>query len=449
MNFLQLFREYIKKENLFDSRNGLLLAVSGGMDSAVLCELMQQAGFDFEIAHCNFQLRGKESERDEDFVIQLGEKYGKKVLVKRFETQQYALEKKISIQAAARELRYEWFSQWDPRKQNRIVTAHHLDDNVETLLMNFFRGTGISGLRAILPMQGRIVRPLLFAKKIEISQFAEAHELRWVEDSSNETDKYARNYFRHQVIPLVQKIYPQAIHNLQGNLERFRDIEELYLQSIHRLKKGLYKRMGEEIHIPVLKLRKLSPLRSIVYEILNEFGFTSSQVGELMGLLESETGKYIQSGTHRILKNRNWLIISPVQGGISQTILIEETDKSVIFEQGILDIGVMPFLSDLDLAGGQLPAASHIAYLDADQIKFPLLLRKWKQGDYFYPLGMRKKKKLGRFFIDNKYSQTQKEKAWIVEMNKKIIWIVGSRIDDRFKITALTKRILELKARVT
>jgi tRNA(Ile)-lysidine synthase len=449
MSFLQLFRDYIKKENLFDSNNGLLLAVSGGVDSSVLCELLHQAGFDFEIAHCNFQLRGKESERDEEFVIQLGAKYGKKVLVRRFDTLKYSAEKKISIQVAAREQRYQWFNQWDPEKQNRILTAHHLDDNVETLLMNFFRGTGISGLRAILPRQGRIVRPLLFAKKEEIIQFAKANDLQWVEDGSNETDKYARNYFRHQVIPLVQKIYREGIHNLQDNLERFRDIEELYQQSIRRHKKELYTRIGDEIHIPVLKLKKLIPLRSIVYEIISEFNFTSSQVGELIGLIESETGKYIQSATHRIIKDRNWFIISPVQAGLSHTILIEETDQSVIFENGILNMGVIPFPSTEDRPASQLPAASHFAHLDADQINFPLLLRKWKQGDYFYPLGMRKKKKIGRFFIDNKYSQTQKEKAWILEMNKKIIWIVGSRIDDRFKITPQTKRVLELKVRMT
>ena len=449
MSFLQLFRDYIRKENLFDSNNGLLLALSGGMDSSVLCELIHQAGFDFEIAHCNFQLRGKESDRDEEFVMELGAKYGKKLLVKRFDTEKYAADKKISIQVAAREQRYEWFNQWDPGKENRILTAHHLDDNVETLLMNFFKGTGISGLRAILPRQGRIVRPLLFAKKEEIHQFAKANDLKWVEDSSNATDKYSRNYFRHQVIPLVQKIYPEAINNLQGNLVRFRDMEELYQQSISRYKKQLYTRMGDEIHIPVLKLKKLTPLHSIVYEIISEFNFASSQVGELIGLMESETGKYIQSATHRIIKNRNWFIISPLQAGLSQNILIEETEKSVIFENGILHIEILAQSSGGDGQRSRHPAASHIAHLDADQIKFPLLLRKWKQGDYFYPLGMRKKKKIGRFFIDNKFSQTQKEKAWIIEMNKKIIWIVGSRIDDRFKITALTKRILELKARMT
>jgi tRNA(Ile)-lysidine synthase len=455
MSLLQKFQEFIGNENLFSSKDKLLLAVSGGLDSVVLCELCYQAGFDFIIVHCNFQLRNEESERDEKFVQQLAEKYNKEFLVGKFDTKNYAMQKKISIQVAARELRYNWFfsivgrlpmtydrinnESTNDQRPTAILTAHHQDDNIETILMNFFKGTGIAGLRGILPKQEKIIRPLLFAKKEELKQFALENNLSWVEDSSNESDKYSRNFFRHQVIPLVRKIYPAAIDNLADNIDRFRDIELLYYQSINQHKKNLLEQKGDEIHIPVLKLKKSPPLNTIIFEIIEEYHFSAKQVEEVVNLLDSESGKFIQSSSHRILKNRNWLIISPNQNKSSQTILIEEKEKLIVFEKGNLHITIIP------AANFQPPTVNSIAFLDAATINFPLLLRKWKQGDYFYPLGMTKKKKLNRFFIDNKLSQTEKEKTWVVEMNKKIIWVVGLRIDNRFKITPNTKQALRME----
>ena len=214
MDLLQAFRDFIAKERLFSAGDRLLLAVSGGLDSVVLCELMHRAALDFSIAHCNFQLRGAESERDEVFVGQLSQRYGVRVYTERFDTEIYAASNKVSIQVAARELRYRWFEEivdsW-AQPAALIITAHHLDDNTETLLMNFFKGTGIAGLRAMLPRQGRIVRPLLFATRAMLQQYAVDQGLEWVEDSSNLSDKYTRNFFRHQVIPLVQKVYPAVL----------------------------------------------------------------------------------------------------------------------------------------------------------------------------------------------------------------------------------------------
>ena len=471
MSLLQCFREFISKENLFSSKDTLLLAVSGGIDSVVLCELCQQAGYDFIIAHCNFQLRGQESERDEHFVGGLAEKYGKPLLVKKFDTAQYAAANKVSIQVAARELRYTWFfdlldreasgvsreasdvsretpdvrhqtsdiSSHVSRLTSHVVTAHHLDDNIETMLMNFFKGSGIAGLRGMLPKQGKIVRPLLFAAKETIQQFSEAHQLEWVEDSSNQSDKYTRNYFRNQLIPLVKNSFPEAAQNLAGNLQRFRDIEILYHQSVDLHKKKLLEYKGNEVHIPVLKLQKTVPLLSVVYEIIKEYNFTADQSAEVVGLLESETGRYIQSATHRIIKNRQWLIIAPVKNKEAANILIEMPGK-LEFEMGNLELDLMPDLQ------AKIPTVATVAFLDAGKIKFPLLLRRWKTGDYFYPLGMRKKKKLSRFFIDQKLSKTDKEKVWVLEMDKKIIWIIGHRIDDRFKITDATKQVLQIKS---
>jgi tRNA(Ile)-lysidine synthase len=468
MDLLQAFRDFIAKERLFSAGDHLLLAVSGGLDSVVLCELMhrlrlrqasdgREAAPDFSIAHCNFQLRGAESERDEAFVGQLGKRYGVEVYAGRFDTATYAASNKVSIQVAARELRYGWFESivgsWV--QPAFIVTAHHLDDNTETLLMNFFKGTGIAGLRAMLPRQGRIVRPLLFATRAMLQQYAVDQGLEWVEDSSNLSDKYTRNFFRHQVIPLVQQAYPAAVQNLADNINRFREIEWIYRRSIEQQKKKLLEYKGNEVHIPVLKLQRSEPLTTLVYEIMAPFGFSAQQTPEVIRLLDSPSGKYVHSATHRVLRHRKWLIISPRDTTEAVTIVVEPDDIEVVYEQGRLHLKELS-LSDVPdeilspsptvaASRGRTPA-SPIAWLDAADIEFPLLLRKWRPGDYFYPLGMRKKKKLARFFIDNKLSLAEKEKIWVVEMNKKIIWIVGLRIDDRYRITTATRQVLKIES---
>ncbi len=282
------FQSYITKElHLHPLNVKLLLAVSGGVDSVVLTDLFYKSGFEFIIAHCNFQLRGEESERDEAFVRLLGEKYGKEVLVKRFDTRQYASQNKLSVQAAARELRYTWFNEIMNREplivrtemhdqasqvshftSHAIVTAHNANDNIETLLFNFFRGTGIAGLHGILPMQGKVVHPLLFAKREEIVDYAKRNELSWVEDSSNISDKYTRNFFRLLLIPALKEVFPNVEDNLLHNIERFKDVEVLYQQTINNHKTKLIEQKGNELHIPVLKLKKAQPLNSIIWEII-------------------------------------------------------------------------------------------------------------------------------------------------------------------------------------
>ncbi len=465
------------------------MAVSGGLDSVVLCELCKQAGYSFLIAHCNFKLRGAESERDAAFVQQLAHKYNVPFLVKEFETEAHAESNKLSIQEAARELRYTWFEEllvgirksevggqqpetairemrdvkpgtWNPETEtgtgqsgdpeiekpihhtpftiHHLLTAHHLDDNIETMLMHFFRGTGVHGLRGMLPKQGHIVRPLLFARKQELQQFATENNLQWVEDSSNALDKYSRNYFRHQLIPLVQKIFPEAENNLAANLRRFAEMELLYEQAVAQHKKKLLEYKGQEVHIPVLKLQQSQPLHTIVYEIIKDFGFSPAQAEEVIRLLGSESGRYVQSATHRIIKNRRWLIIAPAESEEAQTIVIDDEENKIVFENGTLAFE--------QLAGKQVQISNDpsSAFIDQSTIQFPLLLRKWKKGDYFYPLGLRKKKKLARFFIDQKLSLTDKEKVWVLESNKKIVWVVGLRIDDRFKITDATKQVVKI-----
>jgi len=440
MDLLFQFNQFIKAENLFQKKDRLLLAVSGGVDSVVLCELCYRSGYDFVVAHCNFQLRNKESERDEVFVRSLGKKYGVEVLVKRFETKSIATVEKKSIETAARDLRYHWFHELlSGQGENRasyILTAHHADDNIETVTMNFFRGTGITGLRGILSKQGKIIRPLLFVRRFEIEQFAADKSLDFVADSSNLENNYTRNQFRNQIIPLVKNSFPGAENNILKNIQRFKEVEIIYQYFIQRLKKQLLEQKGNEIHIPVLKLLKIKPLATVVYEVIKNFDFTAHQTNEVIGLLKSETGKYVESTSHRIIKNRNWLIISPVQTKAAQNILIEEGNKNISFQQGVLNI------EKHQAFNFKLHASNLIAQVDAAEIRFPVLLRKWKQGDYFYPLGMTKKKKLSRFFIDQKLSLTDKENTWVLEMDKKIIWVVGMRIDNRYKISPQTKNIL-------
>ncbi len=459
MNLLKEFEQYIKQQNLFNTKDKLLLAVSGGVDSVVLCELCRRAGFNFFIAHCNFQLRAAESERDENFVRELGKKYAVEVFVKKFDTEKYAADNKCSIQVAARELRYAWFDEILNDVKNNFVsktgkqpatvvwllTAHHANDNIETLLLNFFKGTGISGLHGILPKQKNICRPLLFAKKETLLAFANENQLPFVEDSSNASNKYARNYFRNELIPGLQKVFPQVEENLLDNIERLSEIEVAYLQFINQQKKGLMENKGNEVHIPVLKLLKAKPLKSIMFEIIKDFGFTAHQTGEVIGLLTSESGKYIPSASHRIIKNRNWLIISPNKSTEAINILVEETSKKIKFQPGTISFDIITS----DKFSGHIQTANYIAQLDAGEIKFPLLLRKWKAGDYFYPLGMNRKKKLSRFFIDQKLSITQKENTWVLEMDKKIIWVVGMRIDNRFKVKSNTKKILQVTLAVS
>jgi tRNA(Ile)-lysidine synthase len=439
MELLQEFLQYIKTKNLFLPKDKLLLAVSGGVDSVVLCELCKQAGFDFAIAHCNFKLRAMASDTDEAFVQNLATINNAAFYVKRFDTTAIAAAKKKSIEETARDLRYNWFETLRVENEFKyILTAHQADDNIETVLMNFFRGTGIKGLRGILSKQGNILRPLLFARRNQLEAFAAINQLTFVTDHTNAENEYTRNYFRNIVLPMVSQRYPEAKENILKNIERFTETALLYRQSVDMHITNLVEKKDNEIHIPVLKLLKTIPLTTVVYEIINEYGFTAHQADEVIALLQSETGKYIRSATHRIIKNRNWLIIAPLQNTEAQNILIENNDIPVIFEGGELHF------KKHAIQKGSLPADSNIALLNAAAITFPLLLRKWKQGDYFYPLGMQKKKKLNRFLTDQKLSLLQKEKTWVIEMDKKIIWVVGMRIDDRFKISTSSADLLQI-----
>ena len=444
MELLQNFLAYVIKENLFAKKDHLLIAVSGGADSTVLCALCAAANFSFSLAHCNFQLRGEESDRDELFVKKLSEKYNVKLFLKTFDTVFQAKLNKTSIEETARNLRYDWFKQLlhDSKATDNpfsfLLTAHHADDNVETVMMNFFRGTGIKGLKGILAKQQQIVRPLLFAKRKDIEEYAFTNQVEYITDSSNASNDYTRNLFRNEILPLIEKVYPEALNNVLRNIKRFAAVEYLYDESIVQIKQNLIEKKGDEIHIPVLKLLKSKPLQTVIYEIIKDAGFTALQVNEVEKLLHSDSGKYIKSASHIILINRKWLIISPVTSSQeTKNIIVEENVENILFDEGTLQIS--PSTVPEKFAGDAMAV-----YIDGVNFKYPLLLRKWKTGDYFYPLGMTKKKKLSRFFIDLKLSLLQKEKCWVLESDKKIVWVIGYRIDERFKITSSSKQIVKL-----
>ncbi len=448
MNLLQQFKyEWQKNYSQLHTANcRLLLAVSGGVDSVVLVDLMSCLGFEFTIAHANFQLRDEESERDEQFVRSLGEKYAKEIQVKKFDTKTFAAENKISIQEAARELRYTWFQQiidsWQvtdnseagKSKNTYILTAHHADDNIETLLMHFFRGTGIQGLSGIQPIlpERKLIRPLLSIRKKELLVYAAENTLSFVEDSSNASDKYTRNYFRNQLLPQIKEVYPQVEDNLLHNIARFNEVGALYQQAVDLQLSKLKEQKGTEWHIPVLKWKKVNPLHTLTWELIRPFGFHAVQTDEVIKLLDSENGSYQSSATHRIIRNRNWMIIAPNQTEEAAHILVEKEHTEIRFPNGILNI---THHSPLTTHG-----TNETVTLDASSIRFPLLLRKWKAGDYFYPLGMQKKKKLSKFLIDLKLSKTEKEKVWVLESDQKILWVIGYRIDNRFRITDNTQQ---------
>ena len=435
-NILEKFTGFIKERNLLQAK--FLVAVSGGVDSVVLCELCKQCGIQFSIAHCNFQLRGEESERDEKFVRSLGEKYRVEVFVTKFDTEAYANAKKLSIQEAARDLRYDWFVQLKKEKGfSFTLLAHHSDDNIETLLMNFFRGTGLQGLTGMPPENSDekyILRPLLEVTRNEIVQFAKQNNLSWVEDSSNASTKYTRNLFRNELLPAIQKTYPQVKENLMANIDRFKKTNVIYEEAVAELKKKICEQHASEVRIPVLKLMNYQNT-SIIYEIIKDYGFGERQVEEIIKLADAESGKFIENERYQIIKSRKWFVIAPKMGA-ADTIAIDEGDEEICFAGGRLELKHIP------IEKFSLQKKEHIAQLDAKHIEFPLLLRKWKQGDYFYPLGMRKKKKLARFFIDLKLPKNQKENTWVLESNKKIMWIIGRRIDDRFKVINSTKQVL-------
>ncbi len=445
MDLVADFKGYISSVCGLRPSEKTLVAVSGGMDSMVLALLFLRSGYPFSIAHCNFGLRGAESDADESFVLQMARDHSKEVFTHRFETENYASSNGLSIQEAARKLRYEWFETLRLDQGFRwIATAHHQDDSLETLLINFFRGTGITGLHGILPVQGSLLRPLLFTGRREIQSFAEQEQIAFRVDSSNFSLKYTRNQVRLKLIPAIYAIFPEMRQSLLSNIPRFTDAGEIYGQMIMALRKKLVLKSGAEWKVGVLALSGCRPLATITYELFREFGFVPGQVRSLLDLLKGDPGRMVLSATHRVLRDRRWLIISALGQPGQDHFLVQEGDPGI-------ETGDQQFRFSKIEVGERDPLAlirkdPGLAFLDLDQSGFPLMIRRWQTGDYFYPLGMkRKKKKLSRLFIDRKIPRTEKERIWVVVCGQRIVWVAGIRIDDRFKVTPSTRNILRIR----
>ena len=440
-DLLQKFTEFNRLKHLASRKKNCLLTVSGGIDSTIMCELFCRAGFPFAIAHCNFNLRGKESDGDEQLVRTLAAKYKVDVFVQSFPTKQYAEEKNLSIQLAARELRYAWFEEL--RKQHQfalIATAHHLNDNIETIIYNLIKGTGIRGLRGIPVKHGHIIRPMLFAARQEIEAFQKEHQIAYREDSSNADDKYTRNKIRHLLIPFMKEINPALEKTFATKIDLFTELEELYEKQVSKPVKGLFLERKNEICIPIAKLKKTKNARTVLFEYLKNYGFNTEQVGDILACLDGLTGKQFVTAQARLIKDRRFLILSKIEQQDFTTALIHQNDTRVLLGANHLKLTV---LKNDDV---KISPDKNMAFLDLSKLEFPLVARHWKQGDYFYPFGMKlKKKKLKKFFTDQKVTLNEKETIWVIESNKKIVWVAGHRSDERFKVQQNTEEVLRIQ----
>jgi len=434
------FLKYINEEQLFTHQEKLLLGVSGGIDSVVLAHLTNRIGNDFAIAHCNFNLRGDESDEDEVFVKEITKDYGVKYFSESFPTADFAMEKGISIEMAARELRYNWFEK--TRKENgfdKVVVAHHLDDVLETFILNLSRGTGIRGLSGIKPKSGNVLRPMLFATRIEIEEYAQENELDFRFDSSNDDIHFRRNKVRHQILPLLEEMNPSFRGNLHRTIQNLAATENVYLEKIDDVRKQVLKNEGSWITIDKGKISQQQPLSVYLFEMIKPFGFNSTSVEQIADSLYSTPGNQFFSATHRLVIDREKLIITPNEPSNQKLYYIERNQDLVC------DPFEMKITIETHLPGYKIPREKQVAVFDLDKINFPLVIRKWQQGEYFRPLGMSDFKKLSDFFIDEKLSIPEKENTWVIASDNKIIWIVGHRIDDRFKITRETSQILRME----
>ncbi len=437
----ELFQDFIETNALFTHDDRILLGISGGIDSIVMLHLMTSAGFDVYAAHCNFKLRGTESDDDQIFVEGECRRHNIRFISNTFNTKEYAAEKGISLQMAARELRYDWFLRLLGDLDCRCVAiAHNKNDVAETFLINMVRGTGLRGLTGIKPKTGRIVRPLLFADRKSISEYALHHKILHREDTSNSETKYLRNYIRHIIIPEFEKISPDFTGNIYDTAGRLKEADTILSETIENKFSLLFENKDNDYIVSIDSLSGLDPLPAYLYGFLKRWNFSREVTEDILGAMQWGTsGKQFYSQTHRLIRDRKHLIITVLPESKLTRYYIDE-DTTTLSEP--LNIRISKHRHQPDF---KIPADRNTACIDAGMLHFPLLLRKWQKGDYFQPLGMGGLKKLSDYFIDNKFSLARKERTWILASGSRIVWIAGSRLDDRFRITERTKDILMIE----
>ena len=433
---LRQFKQFVSQNQLFDHSHSLLAAVSGGADSVVMLHLLAQCRLKVAVAHCNFQLRGADADGDEEFVRQVADKYQMPFFSIRFNTLAYADEHRMSVEMAARELRYNWFAQLAAEHQfDRILTAHHLNDNIETLLLNLTRGTGINGLTGIAAINGNIARPLLFATRAQIEEYAHLNNLAFRTDCTNLSDDYQRNIIRHRIVPVLKELNPAFEERMSKNFKHISQAADIYNWYVAKVMAEVMQTNGSQVIIDTEKLMQQSFGEAVLYECIKPFGFNSSQTEAIMKTIGQKSGSTFQSTTHRLLVDRSQIIIEPIENSDFQTI---EIDSPRNIDSLGLTMRIVP------IADFELDKRPNVACLDLDKLQFPLTIRHWQHGDFFYPFGMTKAQKLSDFFVNNKVNVFDKERVMVLTSGEKITWIIGYRSDNRFKISDKTQRVLVL-----
>lgn len=430
------FINHINNQLPFLKNGRLLIAISGGLDSVVLTHLCHKAGLNVALAHCNFNLRPGDCDEDEDFVVHLADTLDVEVFVQRFETSTYADEHKLSTQMAARELRYNWFNDLQTLlKFDYVLTAHHADDALETFLINLSRGTGLDGLTGIPEINNSIVRPLLPFSRSELENYANSQDIEWREDGSNASTKYLRNKLRHDIIPQLKAVNPQFLNNFENTLQHLKASQSIINESIEAvLKEAVLFSDTTTTRYDIAVLQRLKASEAYLYELFKGYGFNSGTA--ILELMSAQSGKYLLSATHMLLKNRSELVVTVKKEALeNDSIIIAPNVNSVRLNDGELTITEVDSISEHD---------TYSVFVDKDKLAFPLVLRHWEKGDIFYPLGMTGKKKLSKFFKDEKLSLIEKSNCRLLCTDSAIVWVVGKRLDNRFKVTHNTQSILKI-----
>jgi tRNA(Ile)-lysidine synthase len=434
---LQKFKKHININFPFLKDKKLLIAISGGVDSVVLTHLLHELNFDISLAHCNFQLREKESDLDEEFIELLSQKTSNQIFKIKFDTEQFALKNKLSTQIAARELRYNWFQEVIKKHNfDYVLTAHHADDNLETFLINLTRGSGLDGFTGIPKINGNIVRPLLAFSREEILAYAKINTINWREDASNATTKYIRNKIRHKVLPVLKEINPNLLETFAKTLENLQESKQIIEDRIADISSEVINSENNILKINIDKINQLSNPKAYLYQLLKDYNFT--EWNDVYNLLSAQSGKHVFSKTHRLLKDREYLLLSEnlISNAIEQEkFLIDENQSKILH----------PIHLNFEVVQQKSAENKQTIYVDKDLLKYPLIVRKWENGDYLYPLGMQGKKKLSKYFKDEKFSLLDKENTWLLcNAENEIIWVLNHRQDSRLSLKKTSKNILKI-----
>lgn len=436
MTTIDKIKKHISSNHLLSDNSSVIVGVSGGADSVALLDILYRLGYECILAHCNFHLRGEESNRDELFVRELLKKYDNiDAEFINFDTLAYAKQNGVSIEMAARDLRYNWFETLRIQyKATHIAVAHHQDDSIETVLLNLIRGTGIRGLTGIPIKNGDIIRPMLCVNRGEIESYLKDNAIPYVVDSTNNEDIYTRNKIRLNLIPLLESINPSAKQAISRTGEYLKQVENIYLSYIHLAKEKLLKE--NKIHID--ELLRLDEPKAVLFEIMCEYGFNSSSVNDIFDSLDGIAGKKFYSENYLVVKDRDYLIIDKIKPASENKVIINQYDTTIAHPVR-MNIETLDNSKEFVIEKNR-----NIVYIDKAEIKYPLAIRRWHEGDWFVPFGMRGRKKLSDYFSDHKFSLIDKENTWLLCSGDDIIWIIGHRSDNRYKITAETQKIIKI-----